>query len=46
MRVESRLPEASSNKSTALICAGLEVSFDCILLFLFGFKRFAVLGNV
>ena len=26
MRVESRLPDASPNKSTALICAGLGVA--------------------
>ncbi len=28
MRVESRLPDASPNKSTALICAGLDVDDD------------------
>ena len=28
MRVESRLPDASPNKSTALICAGLAVAVE------------------
>ena len=30
MRVESRLPDASPNKSTALICAGLATVADAL----------------